>query len=104
MLWGIETIGLSPSQLRRARTEQAACSGVLQSRRCSTTAIYLAFGSDVAQDVVCRCITTWHSFVNMFGISADLRVAWRHLASSLTREGGSIILGPSHWPPLYPQC
>ena len=47
-LWGIESIGLSPSALASFRSRVASAAATGASQRCTTTAIHLAYGDGPA--------------------------------------------------------
>ena len=79
--WGVEVLGLAPSQLRSFRSQAAAPTGMTQAQRCATTAIAMGFGVDPADDVCRRQLVTFFRYVRakalvMAAVPGRFRVAW----------------------------
>ena len=79
--WGVEVLGLAPSQLKSFRSQAAASTGMTQAQRCATTAIAIGFGSDPAEDVLRRQLVSFFRYVRakalvMAAVPGRFRVAW----------------------------
>ena len=82
-LWGIETLGLAPSNLTRLRAKAAAATGIVSPGRCPKTAIILGFGrfGDPLHDIAKRMVVSWWSFWHAAPLllKCRLRIAWRKI-------------------------
>ena len=90
--WGVEVLGLAPSQLKSFRAQAAASTGMTQAQRCATTAIAIGFGSDPAEEVLRRQLVSFFRFVRakalaMAAVPGKFRVAWTEAKAKITGAG-----------------
>ena len=77
-VWGVEAIGLAPTQAVRFRTQCAAATGIRQAGRCATTAIALCLSRDPSVEVLKRQLTAWFRWLRG-GIPRALHWAWKRI-------------------------
>ena len=91
--WGVEVLGLAPTQLKSFRAQAAASTGMTQAHRCATTAIAIGFGLDPAEDVLRRQLVSFFRLVQaqalvMAAVPGKFRVAWTEAKEQITGVRG----------------
>ena len=85
--WGAEAIGVSPTSMRRIRSQTAAASGIVAHSRCATTAIRIGFHKDPAVEHVQRILQAWFAKVKDHPIPSRLLSAWRSIRARICTGG-----------------